>query len=414
MKKLALGALIAGLAACGGGGGSNSSSTIIVPDGNGDDGGGVVGCSPTAQTGCNANEKCTWINDQDDPPIGHIGCAPDGNIAIGSTCTEPAAGPMGYDTCAKGSYCISGECKQICDNNGGTPACDGDHSCTIYDGLFESSGSTVAGVCDPGCDPLTQDLKIGTNKVACGSTMATMPNKGCYGFDDYSCAPVPAGALTLTDRQVPKSNASGNAYLNGCAPGFIPFFFEMTGSTKTLCSGLCAALESDNTKTGGTPATTPLQKAQGDAAALGKLPGDATAVAGHATCLPAAKGSNATASRCLFIWPFVQKDDGTFDQGFQTGPYFDKMGVCMDISKFQYDMNGDMTPDTAYPGCESLPPRSATTTQTYDDAADWGCYTFANTPMTLTADGHRRSNPVIDNTRMPKNAPMMIVRHQLL
>jgi hypothetical protein len=408
MKKLALGALIAGLAACGGGGSDHN--TVIVTDG-GDDGGGAPGCSPTAQTGCNAGEKCTWINDQDDPPIGHVGCAPDGAIAIGETCTEPAAGPMGYDTCKKGSYCISGECKQICDNNGGTPACDGDHSCTIYDGLFENSGSTVAGVCDPGCNPLTQELKIGTNKAACGSPMANAPTKGCYGFDDYSCAPVPTGALTLIDRQVPKGNASGNPYLNGCAPGFIPFFFEMTGSTKTLCSGLCAAVETDNTK----------GARLGDPNALGKIPTDSAPVAGHATCTANIKGSNTTNDSCIFIYPYVVKEDGTFDQGFQTGPYFDTMGVCFDNSKFTYDSNNDMTnsppggADLNIPQCDSLPPPSAgTATSDTDDAADWDCYKFSNEPMTLTADGHRRKNPMVQNTRLPKNAVMLIERHQIL
>ena len=31
---------------------------------------------------------------------------------------------MGYDSCVKGAVCLSGECKQICDNAGGAP-CNG-------------------------------------------------------------------------------------------------------------------------------------------------------------------------------------------------------------------------------------------------------------------------------------------------
>src|SRR5688572_25664461 len=75
-------------------------------------------CNPLTQNGCTSGEKCTWINDQDNPPIGHIGCAPNGAIAIGGTCTDPPAGPLGYDDCVRGSVCLSGECKQICDPNG--------------------------------------------------------------------------------------------------------------------------------------------------------------------------------------------------------------------------------------------------------------------------------------------------------
>ena len=244
MKKLALGALFAGLTACGGG--SNNSVTLVdapMVDA-------MTTCNPLTQGGCNPGEKCTWINDQDDPPIGHVGCAPDpgtGGIAIGSACTEGPAGPMGYDTCVKGAVCLSGECKQICDQAGGAPTCDANHSCTIYADFFENAGTAVAGVCDPACDPLTQDLKVGAVTAACGSTMATMPTKGCYGYDDYSCAPAGMSVYTLTDRMAPRTNASGNPYLNGCAPGFIPFFYEMTGSTVTKCSGLCAALEVDMT-----------------------------------------------------------------------------------------------------------------------------------------------------------------------
>ena len=74
MKKLALGALfIGGLVACGGG---KDVQLIDAPnDGN------VAACNPVAQTGCAANEKCTWFIDQKadetlTPPrqeVGHIG-----------------------------------------------------------------------------------------------------------------------------------------------------------------------------------------------------------------------------------------------------------------------------------------------------------------------------------------------------
>ena len=399
MKKLALGALFVGLvAACSDGGNNNQ---IMFPDAGGDAGPGV--CNPLTQAGCAAGEKCTWINDQDNPPIGHVGCAPDGTLAIGTACTAPPAGPMGYDDCAKGSVCLSGECKQICDHQGGAPACDANHSCTRYADFFESGGTAVAGVCDPACDPLTQELKVGANTAACGAAMPAMPNKGCYGYDDYSCAPVSMDTLALTDRMSPRTNAAGNPYLNGCAPGFIPFFFEMTGSTVTKCSGMCSALETDNTKME--------SNRLGNAQALGKLPLQPAAVAGDATCGPLKKGS-ANTSRCLFLWPYVIDDaTGELPVNFDM-QYKDTMGICMDISKFQYDANNDGTPDTAYPECSTLPPRAPGAMGGPGDAAYWGCQKLENSMFAPT--GKPVLSPAMRDVRAPKQLEMEIVRHNLL
>ncbi len=414
-KKL-IGALFLGLvAACGGGSGGGgpvfvdaappSDSTVVPPT-----------CNPLTQTGCNAGEKCTWWTDQDNPPIGHVGCSPDGTTAIGQACTDPPAGPMGYDSCVKGSVCLSGECKQICDvNNGGAPMCDQNHACTRYADFFETNGMSVAGVCDPACDPLTQDLKVGATTAACGSPMATMPSKGCYGFDEFSCAPAGMASWPLTDRMMPRTNSAGNPYLNGCAPGFMPFFYEMTGSTKTLCSGLCAALETNNTG--------PLMNnADGDATAVGKLP-TANKAAGDATCAIGKKGSRAS-SECHFIYPYVADDQGELLPAFENGPLLDTLGVCMAIEYFKYDADNDMTPETQYPGCASLPPRSAATPGENDDWLDWpGCAKLstlnAGTPMMAPAPGStqraniRYSNGALNDVRAPKNAPMQLIRHNL-
>lgn len=407
MKKLALGALFAGLAACGGGG--NNNSVNLIDGGGGDAGPGV--CNPlgaAGSQGCNAGEKCTWINDQDNPPIGHVGCAPDGTLDIGAACTDPVAGPMGWDDCKVGGVCLSGECKQICDHQGGTPACDANHSCTRYADFFEAGGVAVAGVCDPACDPLTQELKVGTNTAACGSTTAPeMPNKGCYGYDDYSCAPAGATQLTLTDRMPPRTNASGNPYLNGCAPGFIPLFYEMTGSTVTLCSGFCSALEVDNTTIG---TLTPADRDDGDATALGKLPTSPAPVAGDATCGALKKGSRPS-STCRFMWPYLIDDTtGELPVAFDMN-YKDTMGVCMAIEYFQYDTNNDMMPDAPYPSCTILPRRSTATTGDADDAADWGCQKLENSMFAST--GKPSVNSSLRDVRMPKQSEMEIVRHNL-
>ncbi|MGE0548100.1 MAG: hypothetical protein AB7R00_13620 [Kofleriaceae bacterium] len=409
MKNLALGALCVGLvAACGGGGsGKDKNDDITLIDSSTGGADAAATCNPKTQTGCAAGEKCTWFNDQDNPPIGHIGCAPDGTIPLGEACTEGPAGPMGYDQCVKGTVCLSGECKQICDVSGGSPMCDGDHSCQRYADFFEVGGQAVVGVCDPACDPLTQELKVGTTTAACGSPMPAMPSKGCYGYDDYSCAPAGMATWPLTDREMPRTNSSGVAYLNGCAPGFMPLFFEMTGSMKTLCSGLCAAMENDMTMTNPAPAA----RSEGDATALGKLPTDAAPVAGNATCTVGIKGKE-TSSVCRFLWQYVLDDAGMLLPAYEMN-YADKMGVCMAISFFQYDSDGNMQPDAAYPDCKSLPPRTAGTTGMFDDAMDWGCYNWTNTATAFKA-GERQNNLMQDFRVGNMKGKMSMARHQLL
>lgn len=421
MKKLALGALFAGLAACGGG----KNNDVMLVDAQTVDA--MTVCNPLTQGGCNAGEKCTWINDQDNPPIGHVGCAPDpgtGGIAIGSACTEGPAGPMGFDTCVKGSVCLSGECKQICDNAGGAPACDANHSCQIYADFFEASGMTVAGVCDPACDPLTQDLKIGAVTAACGSPMATMPTKGCYGYDDYSCAPAGMPVYALTDRATPRTNAAGVPYLNGCAQGFIPFFYEMTGSTKTLCTGLCAPLEVDNTNqpppaVGVFPGAvenrttlTPAQRDKGYDRAIGKLPTTLKA-AGDAVCSPGKKGSRPT-STCKYIWPFlVDRTTMKLPMQFENGALLDTLGVCQALENFTWDH--DMMPATdpmRVPDCTTLPRHvNGDMNPVPDDAADWDCQKFSNSQF--IGGKPVRNEWLRSSARIPTDLPLEIVRHDM-
>lgn len=395
MKKLALGALFVGLmAACGGG---SDSKTVVTGDDSGVDSGPTV-CSPLTQTGCNAGEKCTWIWDQLPPsgqttpdPIGHIGCTAAGTLALGGNCGARA---LGGDMCAAGLACSSGECKTICDPNGATAAaaCDDNHHCAQYQNFFVSGATTIAGVCDPACDPLTQNLKVGTNVTACGSPMPAAPTIGCYGFEDFSCSGVAptvdnATALTLTDRVPP-----AGAYLNACAPGFVGLLYSSNdGSMMGICTGLCAALETDNT-------VAHKLNTKGDPMALGKFPTDAAPVVGHATCAPAsAKGRGSSGSACEFMWPFNVDQAGML----KDTPYVDTLGYCIQLASYTYDSNGDGQNDMPFPDCATLPPRSATTTGDADDAADWGCQKVANSMLTA-ADGKKvipSVNPALRDMR---------------
>ena len=118
-----------------------------------------------------------------------------------------------FDECARGLVCLGGECKQICDQQGGTPICDANHSCTRYADFFEVGGTAVAGVCDPACDPLTQELKVGTNTAACGSAAG--------GSSGASAPPAPARCGAFTPRVFsctgPTRTAPSAAWKSSCA-----------------------------------------------------------------------------------------------------------------------------------------------------------------------------------------------------
>ena len=406
MKKLALGVLFTGLmAACGGG---KKVNLIDAPPADG----GV--CNPLTQAGCAAGEKCSWIIDDATADIGHIGCAPDGTVAVGGACMN--AGGVGPDDCVAGNVCVAGECKTICDPMAAAAAsgCDAQHACSRYSGLFESGGVIAYGACDPACDPLSQKLLAGSGSLeACGATAAAMPNKGCYTFDFnvFTCAPVGAQTLALTDQTQPRTDSAGNPFVNGCAPGWMPFFLEMTGSTKALCTGLCAPKKTDNTSAAA---------ATGDATDLAKLPADATPAAGNAVCKTGKKGLNPPADEnCLYLWGFLLDNNGMLS----TSQYNDTLGVCFNYTKFTYDSSGN-TPEagknypnpaatnpttTPIPSCATLVAPTVTNVAMNSpsfvngDATDWLCYDSVESGATFTSNGKVKApkiNPALKNFRL--------------
>ncbi|HEX3766663.1 MAG TPA: hypothetical protein VHW23_48545, partial [Kofleriaceae bacterium] len=233
MKNLILGAaavVVAFGAACGGGGKPQLLDAGIDAQ---------MVCNPIAQTGCMANEKCTWLVDADansttmTPEVGHVGCVATAAAAIadGMACTNAKAGvSSGADACVKGDICISSVCKPICDpqlaSGAGAGACDSTHACISYRGVFESTGIASAGACEVGCDPLTQQLAT-SHAEACGAADPTKPAGTCVPttgeFKSFAC--VPTLTADATDRMAPLGDSRG-IFGNGCAPGFLPFFFE--------------------------------------------------------------------------------------------------------------------------------------------------------------------------------------------
>jgi hypothetical protein len=378
MQKLALCAVFTALVACGG---NNDSKVHIVTDsGSGSD----ATCNPLAQTGCNANEKCTWIYDlvsaDGTNVLGHVGCAPDGDKAVGAQCTRNAAGTQGWDDCTKEGFCKAkrelimgggtGVCEQICDNNGGDPMCGTDAACVAYHNIFEVSSMNVAGVCDVKCDPFADNDPLHSDPATTPSRPGTkcQAYEGCYGAPgttlptSFSCAR--EYNTDLHDRDE-CTDTAGNSFnnpnplgqvgcgtaSNGCAEGYMPLLIENTGSMVGVCVAMCAPKSCwmGNCGTGTTNDTSYLT---GDPAGrqciAGKILANTTAFH-QASAGPAGVNGD----QCVFNW-FFEIDTTNM---FHTSAYDDTMGWCMDHSQYNYDSNGDGmvdANDVARPKCDTL------------------------------------------------------------
>ncbi|MEO7732886.1 MAG: hypothetical protein ABIY55_18115 [Kofleriaceae bacterium] len=358
----------------------------------------TMACNPVAQTGCALNEKCTWVVDLDATAmrsaVGHIGCAPDGTIADAGACNDAVASASnGIDNCLHGEVCVTGKCKPICDPQllAGVGACATNDACSIYADIFNSAGTSVAGVCEPSCDPLTQALNAGAAPTAaCGSPDPTQPAGACVasvGFRSFHCAPTSTPLYANLDRSAPFTDALGNAYSNGCAPGFIPFYFEdASGAMKTLCTGMCAPLKVDQTIAGQAGHQ---DDNRGDKAALGKLPTDGEPAMARATCDAGVKGSTVTAPHgqdCRFLWFPLAKGDPTRPL---LSPFNDTLGVCFAYEKFVTVTVPGMAQKQAEKSCAELP--AAPTSDPFGSAKDNGCYPLAESIGVRVAP-HRASS----------------------
>jgi len=418
MKKLALGALLfAGLIACGGG-----SDTPQLIDSGMDSG--VAACNPVAQTGCAANEKCTWITDQITPTeVGHIGCAPttsadaatgdrcidvgdkgkcsvttdtacvtDTECPTGETCVGAGPQMSGADNCEKGAICIAHTCETICDPQmvGTASGCDAMHACGRYSGLFDMGGTIVAGACDSLCTLLDQKLVVDGSE-ACGSVDPAAPNLGCYPNGSItdgtfmatgSCAPVrsdtamplagntPTLHLDRTDRVEPLVNSAGDAFKNGCAPGYIAFYFESDTSMTSLCTGLCAPTPLNSTTIAGDA-----NREFGDSAVPAKLARGASSTAGNGLCKVGLKGS-VTPENCVYIWGLFLQMDGTINPVATHG---ESIGLCFPFGSLKYDADGDGVDDTAYKNSKTLPAANVGNPPDFTNACDYVVTGWRNT-----------------------------------
>lgn len=331
--------------------------------------GSTPACDVVAQTGCSLGERCAWIQDQTTPTlVAELGCVPDGTVALGGACSIGPAGPTtGYDDCKKGLACVNLSCKTICDPfapPSAVGACDAKHACVTYGGVFQSSGSPpFAGVCEPACDPLTQQ-RLTDDSPSCGGAIDNTQSpprasRGCYGSPSGSSAPtrfvcaVGGDPSNTSDVACTETNlcatATGIPYQNGCAPGFIGVLPQSTGSSTIICAAFC---EPGNTSSAAT------------ANAAGK-------VGSQHTC--PAEGAGGT-HECRFLWWF---------EGLATplSPSSNALGICYDYTKYQYDSNHDQTPDTPEPSCATLSATAHTYSQTMTDTQYWGCESVTVRPQ---------------------------------
>jgi hypothetical protein len=369
MKKLAFGALFVGLltAACGGGSSTTHADAKVINVIDAAMTGDSVtpaACNVTAQTGCATGEKCTWIRvaASTTQQLGQLGCVPDGTAALDGACAYGASGTAtGYDNCAKGLVCLAsstteaapGTCRTICDLAalaGAAGACPTNYGCGSYINLFANGSDTaVAGVCDPTCDPLTQ-VRDSDSKAACGSTDPNNPNRGCYGYPSSDNTPTEfrcsgAGDLTLNPgAPIPVANA----YLNACAPGFIPLFYaSTTDHNNVVCTAFCAP---------------------GDTTSAAKTNANGKVGSGQ-TCND--HGSPAP-FECRYLWSYE-------DTTTPLTKYSHNVGVCFDYSKFTWDNdNNTATPNVPNPSCTALAAGAGTGDGTH--AVDWGCIDVTTRP----------------------------------
>jgi hypothetical protein len=187
-----------------------------APGCGGDDGPGAPpagDCEPLTGAGCMAgDEKCSILVESEDPYSTEVTCVPSGNVQVGGLCGFGEPGPLGFDNCQPGGFCLDGLCAPIC-ALGGADCGGAEGACIAHGGVFDGLG-----------------LGLGTRLCAPLDTASCAPDQGCYvslGTGQATCH----GAGSLGQGQV-------CAYIDACAPGLGCVLLD-TGGQRTLCTALC-------------------------------------------------------------------------------------------------------------------------------------------------------------------------------
>jgi hypothetical protein len=409
MRNLAFGALFMGLlVACGGG---DDNKKISFGDAAVDDA--MTVCNPLTQAGCAATEKCTWIVDAVMPQyVGHIGCAPDGDKDVGAACIFNAAGPDGHDDCKKGAVCsafvwgtqntpnpIQGVCKQLCDQQGGSPECNSEHVCVTYSRLFRTGDAAAAGVCDVKCDPLLENDFDGSNGTMPGPGSAKRTtekcgnntNVGCYGYPSFGTPPKSGFSCTGDINAAANSSTTGlrhrvqcidsngcadgtTIYTNSCNQGYLPLLRESSFVSTAVCIAMCKPAPCWSGECGG--ANNPNRAGSaGDRCNMNDRVG-ALYNGG------AADGGETGGEHCSYLWYWELSDQGELLES----EHSDTLGVCYDHSKYYFDANGngmiEMATDKPYPNCALLGSGVGTNTGA-DPTTRFGALNFGCLPTSF-------------------------------
>jgi hypothetical protein len=208
--------LASGLLGCGG----KDEPMFEFPD----SGTAAITCNPVSQTGCEADEKCSWLTVSRDPYLGRTACVPDGAVPVDGACETGEPGEeTGFDDCVAGSICNYGICRSICSIS--PDSCGDGFACGRYSRLFTDDSARNIGECDPTCDPLAQGCEEGF---------------GCYlqlSTGVATCTGAPVEELTQGDRCLAPEGEAG-CYLNGCSPGWASVPFWLMGE-QALCTAYC-------------------------------------------------------------------------------------------------------------------------------------------------------------------------------
>jgi hypothetical protein len=271
---------------------------------------------------------------------------------------------MGWDDCMGAAYCRgpsaggAGFCHALCDPAGAEPMCASDKACVEYQATFQSGTMYIAGMCDQKCNPLTDNDFLGSGgSGAQPPGSPCMTNEGCYGAaatklpgTEFTCGGVINTDLHHRDVCAANTGNSGRGCgsRNGCAPGYVPMYYQNTGSMTVVCIAMCepATCYSGNCGTAGAnligKPNTPSHRCQ------------PTDVLGNVN--PAVPGQDK--DQCLFNWRFeIDSMAGTFLRS----PWSDTMGWCEDHSQYRYDSNNDGMfktdgTDDPFPECAQMAP----------------------------------------------------------
>lgn len=276
-------------------------------------------CNPVAETGCPTGERCVWVRHAEG--TGELSCVPDGTVAEGGECTPAMVG--GTDDCQSGLTCLTDRCERVCDP--AASGCGTGHHCALYSGFVDG----MVGVCTASCDPVTQ-TRLFDGAPACGSPDPDVPTMGCYGRlgGPYACSTVIPAAASRTHRMAALGPPTGGAYLNGCAPGYVPALPRSSTDRQIICVATCDPVET--------------------------YAGSAAERQGRAPRTCPARGATAPSEECRFSWFFTE-----------SGMAVHEIGICVDHTQYTHDHDMmPVTPEVPWPSCATLTP---------PDHLTWGC-----------------------------------------